>query len=97
MSQEKLAFESIRKAGPGNHYLEDDLTLALLRSDEFCRSPHLDFSGGYDPSAPGAYDMAHEKAEALVAQYQPSVPAKVQSAIRTFFKKKYQDKRVADR
>jgi len=96
LSEKKLAFSSILKAGPGRHYLEDELTLELLRSNEFFHSPHLDLTGGYDLSAPGAYDLAHEKADALVAQHEPTVPGSVEEAIGAFFREKYQDKRVAD-
>ena len=97
VSEEKLGLDSIRRAGPGGHYLEDDLTLTLLRSNEFFHTAHLDLSGGYDPSASGAYEMAHQKAEDLLAQYEPTVPAKVQAAIRSFFREKYRDKSVADK
>ncbi len=97
VSEEKLAFDSIRKAGPGGQYLEDDLTLSMLRSKEFFHSDHLDLSGGYDPSVPGAYEMAHQKAEDLVAQYKPTVPAKIQAAIRSFFAEKYQDKSIGEK
>jgi len=97
VTDRKLALDSIRKAGPGGHYLEDELTLALLRSKEFFQTADLDLSGGYDPSALGAYEMAHRKAEELAAQYETAVPAKVQAAIRSFFREKYRDKGVADK
>ncbi|KKM22517.1 hypothetical protein LCGC14_1624540 [marine sediment metagenome] len=96
-SDKKLAFDSIRKAGPGGQYLTDNLTLELLRSREFFHSLHLDLTGGYDLTARGAYEMAHQRAEDLVAQHEPTVPSKVQAAIRSFFREKYQDKSVADK
>ena len=96
MDDAKLGFESIARAGPGGQFLEDDLTLELLRGDEFFASPHLDLSGGYDPAAPDAYELAHRQVEELTAGYQPTVPTKVQEAIREFFRKRYQDQRVAD-
>ena len=96
LSEKKLATDSIRQAGAGGSYLEDDLTLELLRSNEFFQTPHLDLTGGYDPAAPGVYEMAHQKAEDLVNHYTPTVPPKVQTAIRSFFFEKYQDKNVAD-
>lgn len=96
MSDRKLAFDSVRNAGAGGQYLDDDLTLELLRGDEFFCTEHLDMSGGYDLTSPGAYEMAHQKAEGIVASYKPTVPAKVQDAIRAFFREKYQDKSVSD-
>ena len=97
MSKEKMAFNSISKVGPGGHFLDDDLTMELLRSDEFFHSEHLDLSGGYDLSSPGTYEMAHTKAEELVMQYKTAMPTKVQNAIRDFFFEKYHDKNVANK
>ncbi len=96
MSEEKLAFDSIYKAGPGGHFLTDDLTLEMLQSKEFFHTEYLDLTGGYDLSAPDAYEMAHIRANDMVAQYKQNVPTKVQAAIRSFFAKKYMDKKIAD-
>jgi hypothetical protein len=40
--------------------------------------------------------MANEKANELVSNYKPTVPMKVQTAIKDFFRSKYQDKSVAE-
>lgn len=95
-SEEKLAFDSISRARPGGHFLTDDLTLKMLQSKEFFHSEYLDLTGGYDLSVPDAYEMAHRRAEDIVAQYKPTVNAKVQEAIRSFFIKKYTDRKIAD-
>ena len=92
MSDYKLAIDSIAKAGPGGTYMTDDLTLDLLRSDEFFSSEHFDLSGGYCDPTPGIYEKAHQKAQDLVANYKPAVPDKVQAAIKKFFASKYGDK-----
>jgi trimethylamine--corrinoid protein Co-methyltransferase len=97
MSEAKLALDSIRDVGPGGNYLTDSLTMDLLRSDEFFDSPHLDLTGGCEEDAPGVYEKAHETAERLIADHRPAVPDKVRSAIREFFRKKYQDPTLADR
>ena len=97
MSEEKMAFDSISKVGPGGHFLDDDLTMELLRSNEFFHSDYLDLSGGYDLLAMGTYEIAHNKAEELVRDYKSNVHEKVQNAVRDFFLKKYHDKKVADK
>ena len=96
MSDYKLAVDSIIDVGPGRDYLTDQLTLDLLRSDEFFNSPYFDLSGGYVKGAPGMYEMAHQRVEELVANYSPRVPDRVQAAIKDFFKDRYQDPKVAD-
>jgi len=96
MSDRLLGVDSVKAAGPGGQYLDDDLTLEQLRGNEFFHSPDMDLSGGYDSTSPGAYEMAHHKAEALVDGYKPTVAPKVQEALRAFFREKYEDKKVAD-
>ena len=92
----KYAIDSIANVGPGGSYLVDDLTVNLLHSDEFFNSPYFDFSGGNVKGAPGMYEIAHQKAEDIVANYSPKVPDKIQAAIKDFFKDKYRDPKVAD-
>lgn len=96
LSDHKLGFDSIMGAGPGGNYLTDQLTMDLLRSDEFFESPYFDLTGGYVQAAPGMYEIAHQKVEELVADYKPTVPEKVRTAIKEFFKDRYQDKSLTD-
>ncbi len=96
LSDYKLGLDSIMNAGPGGNYLMDQLTIDLLRSDEFFDSPYFDLTGGYVQSAPGMYEIAHQKVEELVSNYKPTVSDKVRSAIKEFFKDRYQDKSLAD-
>lgn len=96
MSDEKLGYDSIKEAGPGGNYLTDNLTMELLNSDEFFKSPVFDMSGGYHGAGRGMYEIAHEKANQLVSNYKPTVPEKVRTAVREFFRKRYIDPRVSD-
>lgn len=96
MSDYKMALDSIKNVGPGGNFLLDCLTIELLKSDEFFESEFFDLTGGYVEGAKGMYEIAHEKANQLVANYKPTVPAKIQTAIKDFFYKRYQDKRVSD-
>jgi trimethylamine---corrinoid protein Co-methyltransferase len=95
-SDYKLALESIAAVGPGGNFLTDPLTMDQLRGDEFFGSRYLDQSGGYTPNAPDMFDIAHQEVERLVGQYRPTVPEKVQEAIRRHFRAKYHDPAVAD-
>ncbi len=92
VSDAKLAFPSIQRAGPGGSFFTDDLTLELLRSGEFFASPYFDLSGGYAPDAPGMYEIAHRTADQLVRDHEPAVPGAVAEAINRFFAEKYTDK-----
>jgi trimethylamine---corrinoid protein Co-methyltransferase len=96
LSDYKFAMDSIASVGPGGSYLVDELTLDLLHSDEFFNSPYFDLSGGYIKGTPGMYEIAHQQVEDFVANYSPAVPDKVRTAIKNFFKDKYQDTKVAD-
>ena len=96
LSDYKLGFDSIMNAGPGGNFLTDELTLDLLRSKEFFDSPYFDLTGGYVKGALGMYEIAHNKVEELIANYKPTVPNKVQAAIKRFFKDRYHDKKVGD-
>ncbi|MDP7161997.1 MAG: trimethylamine methyltransferase family protein, partial [Phycisphaerae bacterium] len=89
MSDHKLGLSSIDRVGPGGNFLMDDLTLELLRSDEFFESPYLDLTGGYEDDRPGIHEIAHQKVDELVNNYKPTVGGKVQAAIKGFFLKKY--------
>lgn len=91
----RLGFDAIDRTGPGGNFMTDDLTLDLLRSDEFFASPVLDLTGGYRPDAPGIYAKAHDTVEQLVAGYRSSVPDRVVEAIRRFFADRYEDRSLA--
>ncbi|OHB55763.1 MAG: hypothetical protein A2Y07_10570 [Planctomycetes bacterium GWF2_50_10] len=95
MSDYKLAFDSIAKIGPGGNYMVDEFTMDMLHSKEFFQTPYFDLSGGYTDPCPGMYEIAHEKAKELVANYKPAVSDKIQNAIKKFFASKYNDKTLA--
>jgi len=76
--------ESIKAQGPGGNFLMDDLTMKLLRSNEFFSSSLFDTSGGYEP-APSILENAHRKVEELTADYKSPVPEKIQEDLRRYF------------
>jgi len=84
-----LGLESIKRVGPGGNFLDDDLTLALLRSDEFFTHPLLDYSGEYS-QAPSLLERAHARLEEMVADFESPLPKEVQEGLRRFFRAEYE-------
>jgi len=83
VDNETVAFESVRRVGPGGDFTADDLTLKLLRSGEYY------FGGSFDrPSKPGEeigwYHKAHERAEHIMATHEPAVPAGLRDDLRRY-------------
>jgi trimethylamine--corrinoid protein Co-methyltransferase len=80
--------DCIKRAGPGGHYLTDDLTIEMLRTPEFFSNDLLDYSGTYGPY-PSLLERAHNKVEAMVADFESPVPEKVQEDLRGYFHDEY--------
>ncbi|HUT25067.1 MAG TPA: trimethylamine methyltransferase family protein [Sumerlaeia bacterium] len=85
LSDEELAVESIRGAGPGGDFFADDLTLRFMRESPFFDTPHFDLSGGYGDSV-GVVARAHETVETLVANYKPTVPESIRQDLQAYFR-----------
>lgn len=94
LSEEALGMEAFKRVGPGGNFMTDPLTLDRLRGTEFFDSPHLDLTGGYQQGAPGMLEKAHQTVERIIAEYRPTVPEAVQSAVRAFCAKRYSDPRT---
>jgi trimethylamine:corrinoid methyltransferase-like protein len=75
------ALESITRVRPGGHYLADDLTLKMLRTDEFFGNELFDHSENCG-SHQSLLERAHRKVGALVAGFESPVPGKVQQDLR---------------
>ncbi len=76
--------ESLRRAGPGGHFLTDDLTLQLMRQGEFFRQALFDFSGA--PEGPSLLQRAHERVEELTADTASPLPEPMQEEVRRYFR-----------
>ena len=82
------ALESIRRVGPGGHYLTDDMTLERLRSGEFFADGLFDHTGTYGPY-PSMLERAHETVERMVADFESPLPGEVQEGLRRYFHDRY--------
>jgi trimethylamine--corrinoid protein Co-methyltransferase len=78
------AVESIKRVGPGGHYLADALTLKTLRSDEFFEQEIFDHTGAYGPY-PSLLERAHEKVERMVSDFENPLPGQVREDLGRHF------------
>ena len=79
-----LGVESIERVGVGGHYLQDDMTLELLRSNEFFNSDLFDY-GLLQEGQPSMLERAHRKVEEMTRDFESPVPGDVQEGLRRFF------------
>jgi trimethylamine--corrinoid protein Co-methyltransferase len=79
VSEKMLATDSIIQAGPGGHFLEDPLTLEMLRSGEFFTAGCFDRTGERSPNRfeDSLLARAHQQVEKLLAAHAPAVPEDV--------------------
>ena len=80
----RLAAKNLQRIGPGGHFLDDDLTIDLMRSDEFFQDDAFDLSGGHG-DARSMLERAHERVEELLAGYESPVPHHIQEALQRYF------------
>lgn len=80
----RLATANLERVGPGGQFLDDDLTVELMRSDEFFQDDVFDLSGGHGDGR-GMLERAHERVEQLVTGYQSRVPGDIQEGLRRHF------------
>ena len=84
----RLAAPNLRQAGPGGQLLDDDLTLALMRSDEIFGDRNFDLTGGHGPSR-AMLERAHDHVEQLVSGYESPVPHRVRERLQRHFHQLY--------
>jgi trimethylamine--corrinoid protein Co-methyltransferase len=83
-----LGTASLERVGPGGQFLDDDLTLELMRSDEFFRDDIFDLGGGHGRGK-SFLERAHERVEQMVDGYQSRVPGDIQEGLRRHFGELY--------
>lgn len=77
--EETLGLESILRAGPGGHFLEDPLTLRMLRSGEFFTAGVFDRLGEHGMGRPeeSMLARAHARVEEILATHTPALPGHI--------------------
>jgi trimethylamine---corrinoid protein Co-methyltransferase len=79
-----MGLASLERVGSGGQFLDDDLTVQLLRSDEFFQDDVFDL-GGDQGDGRGILERAHERVEQMLSGYTPRVPGDVQEGLRRYF------------
>jgi trimethylamine--corrinoid protein Co-methyltransferase len=74
VDEERLGYGALTRVGPGGNFLEDPLTLELLRSGEHFQSGSFVMSMG-QTAGTLMLDKLHLRAQSIVEQHAPSVPA----------------------
>lgn len=82
-ADEELGVENIKNAGCGGNFLDDELTFAHLRDDEFFHHALFDLSGKAGGKA--ILDRAHRQVEMLSATCELAMPLELQPEIRAYF------------
>jgi len=77
--------ERLEARGPGGHFLDDELTLELLRSEEFFVSPLFDYDGGHQGTA-SMLERARVRVDELLVDFRSPVPEGVREGIGQFFR-----------
>jgi trimethylamine--corrinoid protein Co-methyltransferase len=85
----RMGVESMRRAGPGGSYVTDDLTLQLLREQEFFSHELFDYAGETAADSPSMLARAHQAAEQMAANPQSPHPGRVQEELRRYFRGRY--------
>ncbi|MBI3987421.1 MAG: trimethylamine methyltransferase family protein [Lentisphaerae bacterium] len=80
----RLGLDSIRRAGPGGNFVDDAMTVKLLRAGEFFANDLFDVSGEFG-DGPSMLERAHRKVGELTAGFQSPVPAAIQNDLRAWF------------
>jgi trimethylamine--corrinoid protein Co-methyltransferase len=90
IDDEHLGAESLKRAGPGGHFLLDELTTQFLRSREFFSNELLDYSGSSGQTQ-SLLVRAHEQVEDMVSDSRSPHPDRVQEGIRRYFARRYRE------
>lgn len=82
------ARHALAERGPGAHFLDEALTLANLRSNEFFADPLFEYHGG-PMQTKSLTERAHTQAEALAARARSPWSARQRACIEGFFRAEY--------
>jgi trimethylamine--corrinoid protein Co-methyltransferase len=87
VDDEHLGFDSIRRVGPGGNFLDDELTLRLLKSGEHFYGGGFNLSGGHRPED-SMHARSHQRVQEILSSHRPRVPDNVVEEIGRFVREK---------
>jgi len=85
----RLGVANIKAAHELQTYLVDDMTVDLLRTDEFFHDDLFDLSGGFAEST-SLLERAHAKVEELTRDFTCPLSEKVQAELKAYFTREYE-------
>jgi trimethylamine--corrinoid protein Co-methyltransferase len=88
IDEEHLGLKSIKNSGPGRSFLDDELTLKLMREGEFFGNDLFDMACEFGEGQP-ILVRAHNRVEEMLAKYKCPVPENIQEDIRRYFANLY--------
>ena len=83
-----LAAENILLVGPEGQFMDDEMTLELLRSEEFFGSDLFDYEDIHE-SGTGMLAKVHRRAEEMVAGFESPLPEETREELGGFFRREY--------
>lgn len=83
VNEERLAFDSIKRVGPGGNFLVDELTLNLLKSGEHYYGRGFNLSDSHSRED-NMYAKAHQRVQEILSSHCPQVPESVIKEIDQF-------------
>ena len=83
-NEDKLGLESIRKTGPGGHFLTDPLTLQQMHGSEFFEDGLFNYAPA-EQVGKSMLQRAQDKVENCVADHQSPVPERIQEKLKRYF------------
>ena len=87
VDKEHLAFDSVKRRGPGGNFLEDELTLDLLKSGEHFYGGSFNLSESHRPED-SMYARSHQRVQEILSSHCPRVPEKVIEEINRLVRRK---------
>jgi len=84
----RLGVENIKAGREIGSYMLDDMTMDLLRTDEFFQHDLFDISGGFTASK-SMLERAHEKVEAMTRDFTSPHSEQVQADLKAYFAREY--------
>ena len=87
VDKEHLAFDSVKRIGPGGNFLEDELTLHLLKSGEHFYEGSFNLSESHRPED-SMYARSHQRVQEILSSHCPRVPEKVIEEIHRLARRK---------
>jgi trimethylamine---corrinoid protein Co-methyltransferase len=86
VNEDSLAFDVIKKVGPGGHFMAEDHTLSWARKEYYY--PTLPVRVGTGIKSKTMFEKAHDKVEELLSCYKPKIKQSIAIEIKDYVKER---------